>query len=444
MNVVVTTYNPEENEVEIIGINYDITELKETEKELILARDKAEMMDRLKSAFLANMSHEIRTPLNAIVGFSHLIAESENKEERKTFYEIVEANNERLLQLINEILDLSKIESGIIEFTSAPININSLCKEVHDAHVFRTPQGVQLIYEPSENGLVIETDKNRVFQVFSNLIGNAFKFTKAGSISYGYKLVGNQIVFHVTDTGTGIEPEKIGRVFERFAKLGTGLGLSICKTIVERLGGEISVSSVVGQGTTFTFTLPYESEQSTENTKEEKRQEGNANENPTGTGSMKIDPASTETPAETSVKEDSEKTSGSTDDDSSGSISANASPSQRTILIAEDEDSNFDLLKAILGRKYRLIRARDGMEAVTSYDEAKPDLILMDIKMPNLDGLEATKIIRELSHTVPIIAQSAYAYQQDQIAAMDAGCSDFIAKPISQAKLKDMINKWLP
>ena len=278
---------------------------------------------------------------------------------------------------------------------------------------------------------MIETDKNRVFQVFSNLIGNAFKFTKAGSISYGYKLVGNQIVFHVTDTGTGIEPEKIGRVFERFAKLnnyaqGTGLGLSICKTIVERLGGEISVSSVVGQGTTFTFTLPYESEQSID------------------TGSIKIDTASTETSVETSVKEDSEKTSGSTDDDSSDSISANASPSQRTILIAEDEDSNFDLLKAILGRKYRLIRARDGMEAVTSYDEAKPDLILMDIKMPNLDGLEATKIIRELSHTVPIIAQSAYAYQQDQIAAMDAGCSDFIAKPISQAKLKDMINKWLP
>ena len=389
------------------------------------------MSDKLKSAFLANMSHEIRTPLNAIVGFSHLIAESENKEERKTFYEIVEANNERLLQLINEILDLSKIESGIIEFTSAPVNIHSLCKEVHDAHVFRTPQGVQLIYEPSENGLVIETDKNRVFQVFSNLIGNAFKFTKAGSISYGYKLVGNQIVFHVTDTGTGIEPEKIGRVFERFAKLnnyaqGTGLGLSICKTIVERLGGEISVSSVVGQGTTFTFTLPYESEQST------------------GTGSMKIDMASTETSVETSVKEDSEKTSGNTDDNSSDSISANASPSQRTILIAEDEDSNFDLLKAILGRKYRLIRARDGMEAVTSYDEAKPDLILMDIKMPNLDGLEATKIIRELSPTVPIIAQSAYAYQQDQFAATDAGCSDFIAKPISQAKLKDMINKWLP
>lgn len=154
--------------------------------------------------------------------------------------------------------------------------------------------------------------------------------------------------------------------------------------------------------------------------------------------------ASTGDVVETSVRKDSEKTSGSTDDDSSDSISANASPSQRTILIAEDEDSNFDLLKAILGRKYRLIRARDGMEAVTSYDEAKPDLILMDIKMPNLDGLEATKIIRELSPTVPIIAQSAYAYQQDQIAATDAGCSDFIANRSRKRSSMDMINKWLP
>ncbi|UVP31928.1 response regulator [Bacteroides faecis] len=153
-------------------------------------------------------------------------------------------------------------------------------------------------------------------------------------------------------------------------------------------------------------------------------------------------------PWERSLKRLSEDASGSvsgnTEEGCSEGSSADASPSQQTILIAEDEDSNFDLLKAILGRKYRLIRARDGMEAVMSYDEAKPDLILMDIKMPNLDGLEATKIIRELSTTVPIIAQSAYAYQQDQIAAMDVGCNDFIAKPISQAKLKDMINKWLP
>ena len=426
----------------IVSIEWDITELEKIKRELQASKEKAEMSDKLKSAFLANMSHEIRTPLNAIVGFSHLIAESENTEERHTFYEIVEANNERLLQLINEILDLSKIESGIIEFTSAPVNIHSLCKEVYDAHVFRTPQGVKLIYEPSENGLVIETDKNRVFQVFSNLIGNAFKFTKAGSISYGYKLVNKQVVFHVTDTGTGIEPEKIERVFERFAKLnnyaqGTGLGLSICKTIVERLGGEISVSSVVGKGTTFTFTLPYESDQASGDREEQEGNATNANGNPSDT-------AARGTFAETSVQDASGSVSGNTEEGCSEGSSADASPSQQTILIAEDEDSNFDLLKAILGRKYRLIRARDGMEAVMSYDEAKPDLILMDIKMPNLDGLEATKIIRELSTTVPIIAQSAYAYQQDQIAAMDVGCNDFIAKPISQAKLKDMINKWLP
>ena len=426
----------------IVSIEWDITELEKIKRELQTSKEKAEMSDKLKSAFLANMSHEIRTPLNAIVGFSHLIAESENTEERHTFYEIVEANNERLLQLINEILDLSKIESGIIEFTSAPVNIHSLCKEVYDAHVFRTPQGVKLIYEPSENGLVIETDKNRVFQVFSNLIGNAFKFTKAGSISYGYKLVNKQVVFHVTDTGTGIEPEKIERVFERFAKLnnyaqGTGLGLSICKTIVERLGGEISVSSVVGKGTTFTFTMPYESDQASGDREEQEGNATNANGNPSDTAAMG-------TFAETSVQDASGSVSGNTEEGCSEGSSADASPSQQTILIAEDEDSNFDLLKAILGRKYRLIRARDGMEAVMSYDEAKPDLILMDIKMPNLDGLEATKIIRELSTTVPIIAQSAYAYQQDQIAAMDVGCNDFIAKPISQAKLKDMINKWLP
>ena len=426
----------------IVSIEWDITELEKIKRELQTSKEKAEMSDKLKSAFLANMSHEIRTPLNAIVGFSHLIAESENTEERHTFYEIVEANNERLLQLINEILDLSKIESGIIEFTSAPVNIHSLCKEVYDAHVFRTPQGVKLIYEPSENGLVIETDKNRVFQVFSNLIGNAFKFTKAGSISYGYKLVNKQVVFHVTDTGTGIEPEKIERVFERFAKLnnyaqGTGLGLSICKTIVERLGGEISVSSVVGKGTTFTFTLPYESDQASGDREEQERNATNANGNPSDTAAMG-------TFAETSVQDASGSVSGNTEEGCSEGSSADASPSQQTILIAEDKDSKIQFSKDILGRNYSLKRARDGIEAVMSYDEAKPDLILMDIKMPNLDGLEATKIIRELSTTVPIIAQSAYAYQQDQIAAMDVGCNDFIAKPISQAKLKDMINKWLP
>ena len=391
----------------IVYTAWDITDLKIMERKLRLAKEEAEESNRIKSAFLANMSHEIRTPLNAIVGFSHLIAESDDAEERKTYYNIVNANNERLLQLINEILDLSKIESGTIEFSFGPASLHNLCREVYDAHIFRTPQGVSLVYEPSDESLMIETDKNRVFQVISNLIGNAVKFTKEGSISYGYKLVDNQIVFHVTDTGTGIEPEKVGRVFERFAKLnnhaqGTGLGLSICKSIVERLGGKISVSSEFGKGTTFTFTLPY-------------------------------------TVAE-SVSVDSEKKN---DDETSGGMSSAVNTRHACILVAEDTDSNFDLLEAILGKEHRIIRAHDGMEVVTMFDEVKPDLILMDIKMPNLDGLEATKIIRELSATVPIIAQSAFAYEQDRKAAKEVGCNDFIAKPIADDKLKAMIHKWL-
>lgn len=391
----------------IVYTAWDITDLKIMERKLRLAKEEAEESNWIKSAFLANMSHEIRTPLNAIVGFSHLIAESDDAEERKTYYNIVNANNERLLQLINEILDLSKIESGTIEFSFGPASLHNLCREVYDAHIFRTPQGVSLVYEPSDESLMIETDKNRVFQVISNLIGNAVKFTKEGSISYGYKLVDNQIVFHVTDTGTGIEPEKVGRVFERFAKLnnhaqGTGLGLSICKSIVERLGGKISVSSEFGKGTTFTFTLPY-------------------------------------TVAE-SVSVDSEKKN---DDETSGGMSSAVNTRHACILVAEDTDSNFDLLEAILGKEHRIIRAHDGMEVVTMFDEVKPDLILMDIKMPNLDGLEATKIIRELSATVPIIAQSAFAYEQDRKAAKEVGCNDFIAKPIADDKLKAMIHKWL-
>lgn len=246
----------------IVSIEWDITELEIIKRQLQSAKEKAEMADNLKSAFLANMSHEIRTPLNAIVGFSYLIAESDDAEERKKYYNIVNSNNGRLLQLINEILDLSKIESGIIEFSFKPVSLHNICLEVHNAHIFRIPQEVNLIYEPSDERLMITTDKDRIFQVISNLVGNAIKFTKKGSISYGYKLTDNQIIFHVTDTGIGIEPEKVGRVFERFTKLnnyaqGTGLELSICKSIIERLGGKISLNSKFGKGTTFIFTLPY-------------------------------------------------------------------------------------------------------------------------------------------------------------------------------------------
>lgn len=418
----------------IVSIEWDITQLELMRRELIESKEKAETSDKLKSAFLANMSHEIRTPLNAIVGFSRIISESDNAEERREYYEIVDANNERLLQLINEILDLSKIESGIVEFTYEPVRLHTLCKEIHDAHVFRCPQGVELRFDSPDEALSIHSDKNRIFQVFSNLIGNAFKFTTEGSVSYGYKQEGERVVFYVKDTGLGIEPEKLGRVFQRFAKLnnfaqGTGLGLSICKTIIERLGGEIAVSSEVGTGTTFTFWLPLENVIQDTETGTNSHLPGEA----VGTQPSEVLPAKEDTPRpkeETTEKEEDLRATA-------------AGTEQATILIAEDTDSNFDLLNAILGRKYRLVRARDGMEAVTMYDEVNPDLILMDIKMPNLDGLEATRIIRQLSAEVPIIAQSAYAYEHDRNAAEEAGCNDFISKPIAQEKLKEKIKKWL-
>ena len=418
----------------IVSIEWDITQLELMRRELIESKEKAETSDKLKSAFLANMSHEIRTPLNAIVGFSRIISESDNAEERREYYEIVDANNERLLQLINEILDLSKIESGIVEFTYGPVRLHTLCKEIHDAHVFRCPQGVELRFDSPDEALSIHSDKNRIFQVFSNLIGNAFKFTTEGSVSYGYKQEGERVVFYVKDTGLGIEPEKLGRVFQRFAKLnnfaqGTGLGLSICKTIIERLGGEIAVSSEVGTGTTFTFWLPLENVIQDTETGTNSHLPGEA----VGTQPSEVLPAKEDTPRpkeETTEKEED--------------LRATAAGTEKaTILIAEDTDSNFDLLNAILGRKYHLVRARDGMEAVTMYDEVNPDLILMDIKMPNLDGLEATRIIRQLSAEVPIIAQSAYAYEHDRNAAEEAGCNDFISKPIAQEKLKEKIKKWL-
>ena len=418
----------------IVSIEWDITQLELMRRELIESKEKAETSDKLKSAFLANMSHEIRTPLNAIVGLSRIISESDNAEERREYYEIVDANNERLLQLINEILDLSKIESGIVEFTYGPVRLHTLCKEIHDAHVFRCPQGVELRFDSPDEALSIHSDKNRIFQVFSNLIGNAFKFTTEGSVSYGYKQEGERVVFYVKDTGLGIEPEKLGRVFQRFAKLnnfaqGTGLGLSICKTIIERLGGEIAVSSEVGTGTTFTFWLPLENViQDTE----------------TGTNSHLPGEAVGTQPSEVlPAKEDTTRPKEETTEKEEDLRATAVGTEKATILIAEDTDSNFDLLNAILGRKYRLVRAKDGMEAVTMYDEVNPDLILMDIKMPNLDGLEATRIIRQLSAEVPIIAQSAYAYEHDRNAAEEAGCNDFISKPIAQEKLKEKIKKWL-
>ena len=366
---------------------------------------KAERSNQLKSAFLANMSHEIRTPLNAILGFSRIIAETENAEERLQYYDIVEKNNMRLQELINEILDLSKIESGMMEFNYAPVSLYTLCEDVKNTYSFRCQPGVELVFEESDPSLVISTDRNRLFQVFSNLIGNAIKFTAKGSISFGYKLTEKEIVFHIADTGSGISDDKIDKIFDRFIMAnnqvqGTGLGLSISKIIVEKLGGKIAVQSKMETGTTFTFTLPYIS----------------------ANGDMKWE----EKLPPASVKDNSR-----------------TSHQEMTILVAEDYQSNYDLIEAMIGKIYKLVHAHDGMEAIIFYEQYKPDLILMDIKMPNINGLDATRAIREMSADVPVIAVSAYAYEKDKIAAIESGCNDFLTKPVSADLLKMTINKYL-
>jgi len=260
-NVMVTNYKPEENEIEIIGINYDITELKETEAELIQARDKAEMMDRLKSAFLANMSHEIRTPLNAIVGFSDLLVETEELSERQEYIKIVRENNDLLLQLISDILDLSKIEAGTFEFTSGDVDVNLLCEDIVRSMGMKAKEEVELVFDDHLPVCHVISDRNRIHQVISNFVNNAMKFTSEGSIYVGYKLKDGELEFYVEDTGIGIEKEQLPHIFERFVKLnsfvhGTGLGLSICQSIVEQLGGRIGVDSEKGKGSRFWFTIP--------------------------------------------------------------------------------------------------------------------------------------------------------------------------------------------
>ena len=263
INVMVRDYRPQDGIIEMLCINYDITPLKETEQKLIIARDKAEELDRLKSAFLANMSHEIRTPLNAIVGFSSLLAETDSRSERQEYIKIVQENNELLLQLISDILDLSKIEAGTFNFVYTNVDVNETCAEIIKSMSMKVSKGVELIFEEPFPECYIYTDKNRFTQVISNFINNALKFTQQGCITLGYEQVSHQkIKFYVRDTGMGIPEEKQKSIFERFVKLntfvqGTGLGLSICKSIVSQMGGEIGVDSTEGIGSCFWFTHPY-------------------------------------------------------------------------------------------------------------------------------------------------------------------------------------------
>lgn len=264
VNVLVRNYQPQDNIIEMLCINFDITQLKETEQMLIKAKEKAEEADRLKSAFLANMSHEIRTPLNAIIGFSDMICQTGEEEEKQEYMKIVSSNNELLLQLIDDILDLSKIEAGTMEFTLAPTDINDLmegiCRQMQEKN---TSPDVVITFTEKAEECILNTDRVRLSQVIINFTNNAMKFTPKGSIQMGYRIdeTKDEIYFYVKDTGIGIPANKINEVFERFVKLntfakGTGLGLAICRVIVERLGGTIGADSKEGEGSCFWFRLP--------------------------------------------------------------------------------------------------------------------------------------------------------------------------------------------
>lgn len=255
------TRNPQSvdpNKPEMICINYDITELKDSQ----LKRERAEELDRLKSAFLANMSHEIRTPLNAIVGFSQLLAETDDPEERHEFVEIIDSNNRMLLQLISDILDLAKIESGTMDFKFADMSIKEVINEIVTSFRIKMPDNVALIASKDSPECQIYSDRMRLTQVISNFLNNAIKYTSEGCIILAYEIIGDEIKFSVTDTGDGMSQEIQAHIFDRFYKgntfkQGTGLGLSICETIVNRLGGRIGVNSELGKGSTFWFTHPY-------------------------------------------------------------------------------------------------------------------------------------------------------------------------------------------
>lgn len=372
---------------------------------------KAENASKMKSLFLANMSHEIRTPLNAIEGFSRVIVETDSQEERMKYFEIIESNNNRLLNLVNEILDLSRVESGEIVMKKNPTDLHELCISIKNIFKFRCPESVKLEWDEPTMTVTMNTDANRLIQVFSNLISNALKHTIKGKIEYGYKLIdeGQTIEMFVSDTGSGIEKEDLEHIFETYVsrdaetnKNGYGLGLPLCKIIVEKLGGSISVESEPGKGSTFTFTLPFEGSI------------GGVDQNKTSTTSVRTI-----------------RISGRSDD-------SNA----KTILVAEDEDSNYELVKIVLQKRYKLLRAHNGIEAVNINEDEKPDLVLMDIRMPGMNGLDATRIIKEVSQT-PVIALSAYAYEENIRNALEAGCDEFMAKPFKVENLIEVVKKYL-
>ncbi len=389
-------------------------ELEEARKKLAeyeTMAQKAENASKMKSLFLANMSHEIRTPLNAIEGFSRIMAETDSPEERMNFMEIIESNNGRVLALINEILDLSRVEAGEIAIKKQMTDLNEMCKSIQLMFKFRCPDSVNLTWSQPNMKVTLNTDQNRLTQVFSNLISNALKHTSKGSITYGYRLIndGQEVEFFVTDTGSGIAPEDINHIFQTYVSRdaeqqnGYGLGLALCKIIVEKMNGHITVSSKLGEGSTFRFTLPFEGTI------------GGLQKNSRITTNSRTIRVNTKTNVQNAP----------------------------LILVAEDEDSNYELVRIVLAKRYRLLRAHNGIEAVTLCEDEHPDMILMDIRMPDMNGLDATRIIKEVNHEIPIVALSAYAFDENIREAKAAGCDEFLAKPFRVEDLLDTVGKYV-
>ncbi|MDA3955029.1 MAG: response regulator [Bacteroidales bacterium] len=384
-------------------------ERKKADEEIINAKEKAEESDRLKTSFLLNVSHEIRTPMNGIMGFSKLLQKPGNSLEKSNRYTsiIVDSGNQ-LLSIIDDILDVSKIETGQIDLFEEEINLDSILNDILTLFKIRTDEkglSLNLITDVSIKNPVILVDKSKFKQIFFNLIGNALKFTDKGNIDFGYKIKGNQLEFFVKDTGIGISKKYQKDIFDRFHKIenhatklygGTGLGLSICSGLLEKMGGEIWVVSEENKGAVFYFTIPYKTSTKKKLTKQqEKIFESNL--------------------------------------------------SGFTILIVEDEETNASYLEEILeSRKMKHILAKDGKQAIEMFKKYPGiDLILMDIKLPEMDGYTATKEIKKINSKIPIIAQTAYAVHGDKEKSLNAGCDDYIAKPIEEDKLINLLKKYL-
>ena len=391
------------NVIRYTGIAFNNTKWEKMAQELKEMKDKAELSDRLKSAFLANMSHEIRTPLNAIVGFSELLVDSDDPDEKKEYWHIIESNNDLLLRLINDILDLSKIESGIIDRKRERFNLTQLCNELYVMMRSKIPNAdVELVQDNPCPECWIFLDSNRLKQVWMNFLTNAVKYTRSGYIRMGYSVEKDGIRFYVEDTGTGIPKELQDRVFGRFQKLnefvqGTGLGLAISRAIVEAAGGEIGFTSEQGIGSTFWAWVPCEIFQH---------------------GDVGF-PETTLPNRRPVFSEDSDR--------------------KLRILVAEDNDSNFLLVRSIL-KDYDLLRVTNGVEAVEEIRNGKFDFVLMDLKMPVMDGLVATRKIREFNSDIPIVALTANAFDTDRASAMDAGCNAFLPKPVKRKQLFELLS----